>query len=622
MSILNMIEKRIGMQIENISKYDEKFVGKPQATKEGIGFMMFALSKIMSNLDDEEIEEGVVDSGYRNEQHDYGIDALYLTANNEVIQSPDELKSYNNDTKFVFHIFQFKKGVGIDQATLLKLKEGIKETFINSNILYDFNKYMYEVYQNIYEMREHIYEEFSSSQVHIKVYICFSGVKENVLKDEIVSKQLVEIKEILNTNAYKNVEICLVDAQELIDAERDKPEIKDIIAYRKTFKYITEANESEKLNGYICVVNAHEIARLVKEWQNQLFEANIRDYFQNKGNNSKIFDTCTDDIEGKYFWSYNNGLTITCNKVEELPNDKYKLHGLQIVNGCQTSNTLYEALLNSERYEDLSSRETLSVKEKTELDNLINKRLNEEATVLVKIIETGNADLIYRITETTNSQTPIKVFSLKANEDIHKNIEQFFMDYGVYYERRANFFKNQGVSSQKIIDIKKLAQLYFAMIQFKPSQARANPKKVFITYYDDIFPNLNVKQINYKLFLVPVLVHLKIEKHIRSILKYDLLGIDAYKRALLGNGKFHIGCFVLSSILKSNYNDKGIVEQFKSIQSVLDDDDLFSEHFENAVEVFRKTIQSYAGNKKESVPSALRKAEFDSRIVRVIKNNK
>lgn len=235
---------------------------------------------------------------------------------------------------------------------------------------------------------------------------------------------------------------------------------------------------------------------------------------------------------------------------------------------------------------------------KTELDNLINKRLNEEATVLVKIIETGNADLIYRITETTNSQTPIKVFSLKANEDIHKNIEQFFMDYGVYYERRANFFKNQGVSSQKIIDIKKLAQLYFAMIQFKPSQARANPKKVFITYYDDIFPNLNVKQINYKLFLVPVLVHLKIEKHIRSILKYDLLGIDAYKRALLGNGKFHIGCFVLSSILKSNYNDKGIVEQFKSIQSVLDDDDLFSEHFENAVEVLEKLYKAMLETRK------------------------
>jgi hypothetical protein len=621
MSILNMIEKRVEKQINEMSNHDDEFKKKTQDIKDGIGFMMFALNKILKNFNYDDIEEGIIDSGYRNERHDYGIDAFYLTANNEYVSSLDELDNFNSDTKFTYHIFQFKKGTGIDQASLLKLKEGINETFIRQNINEELNSYMFNLFQYSYELRDLLYEKFDSSQITVKVYICFSGVKENVTENDLLKIQVKEIKTLLKANAYKNAEVIVIDAQELIDLERAKTQIIDIISFRKTFKYITATDENEKLNGYICVVDAVEIGKLVKEWQSQLFEENIRDYFNNKGNNSKIFDTSVDQTEGKYFWSFNNGLTITCNKVQELPNDKYKLHGLQIVNGCQTSNTIYQALINLERFEELSLKENKTLQEEQELENLSNKKLNTEATVLVKIIETDNPDLIYRITETTNSQTPIKVFSLKANEDIHKNIEHFFADYGIFYERRANFYRNQGISPQKIIDIKKLSQLYFSMISFRPSQARANPTKIFVNNYDHIFPSIDVKQINYKLYLVPVLIHLKIEKTIRLIQRQNTDN-DVYKKALLANGKFHLGYFFLHSILKNKYNEKGIVQNFDEIKNILDNEEKFKIHFESAVELLRKSVQSYAGQRKEIVASTLRKADFDSRIIRVIKSNK
>ncbi|MGE6365514.1 AIPR family protein [Bacillus paramycoides] len=622
MSIFNMIEKRVEKQIEEMSSNDEKFSKKPKDIKDGVGFMMFSLSKILKNLSYDDIEEGIVDSSYRNELHDYGIDAFYLTANNECVISPDELENFNADTKFTFHIFQFKKGTGIDQGSLLKLKEGIQETFINKNIAEEMNSYMFNLFSNIYELRDSMYEKFDSNQISVKIHICFSGVKENVLENDLLSKQIVEMKGLLRNNAYRNVEVKVIDAQELIDLEREQIQIKDSLSYKKTFKYITETDEKEKLNGYICIVSAYEIAMLVKEWQTQLFEENIRDYFNNKGNNSKIFETCVDEIEGKYFWSFNNGLTITCNKLEELPNDKYRLHGLQIVNGCQTSNTLYQALINLERFEELSQKESLTEKEEQELQSIRDRKLNKEATVLVKIIETDNPDLIYRITETTNSQTPIKVFSLKANEDIHKNIEQFFADYGIYYERRANFYRNQGISTQKIIDIKKLSQLYFSMILNKPSQARANPTKIFVNNYDDIFPSEDVRRNNYKLYLVPVLVYLKLEKNIRQIQRNNSIDNDSYKKTLLANGKFHIACFFLSSILKNKYNEKGIIERFEQIREILNNEEEFQVHFDNAVESLRKAVQNYAGQRKESVPSSLRKADFDNRLIRIFKNSR
>ena len=61
--------------------------------------------------------------------------------------------------------------------------------------------------------------------------------------------------------------------------------------------------------------------------------------------------------------------------------------------------------------------------------------------MLVKIIETKNEDFIYRITETTNSQTPIKAFSLKANDDIQKLIEKYFENNNVFYEMKRPYEK-------------------------------------------------------------------------------------------------------------------------------------------------------------------------------------
>lgn len=615
MSIFSIIERKIKEEIERL---DESFNSKPDSLKEGIGFMLYSLNCIFKSQDFNDIEEGIVDSGYRNETHDYGIDAIYVTANNEIITSPDELESYNKDTKFCIHIMQFKKSTGIDQTALLKLKEGINETFINKNILEQHNTYMFNLMNSIYETRDYLYENFSSNQIKIKIYVCFTGVKSNVTDDSILAPQLISIKQLLKDNAYSNVDILIIGAQELLEFERKTEEIKDVISYRKTFKYITEADENEKLNGYICVVDAMEIGNLVKKWQSSLFEANIRDYYKNNDNNAKILGTCSSQTEGKYFWSFNNGLTITCSKLEELPNDKYRIHGLQIVNGCQTSNAIYESLRNLERYDELNNKNELSKTEKIEMENIKDKKLNNSATILVKIVETQNPELIYRITEATNSQTAIQVFTLKANEDIHKNIEQYFKEYEIYYERRVNYYKNQGISPRKIIDIKKLAQLYLSIIKLKPSQARSKPKTMFLNEYDEIFPSKDVKQFNYKLYLIPVLVHLKVEKAVRS-LQRNKQGIDDYKLALLANGKFHIDCFLLSSILKRDYTERGIIENSDDIMRILNNDE-FNFHLDQAIENLRKVVQNFAGMKKEAVPSALRKSDLDGRILRTIKS--
>jgi hypothetical protein len=616
MSIQEMINKRVN---DEILRLDSAMQAKPETDKQGMAFMMYALRHIFKNFNDDEIEEGIVDSNYRNEQHDYGIDAIYVTANHDALSSADELDDYNKDTKFAFHILQFKKGDGLDLATLLKLKDGIKKAFIDNKVSKSQNEYMFNRMQEIVAIRSKMYEQYSATQIKVKIYLCFTGVRDTVLTDSIVAPHLADIKQVLIDNHYGTEAIEVNGAQDLLEYERRKPGIIAVVKYKKAFKYITETSGADKLNGYICILQTREIGRLVKEYQKELFERNIREFYKNNLINTKILETACSIEESKYFWSFNNGLTITCSKIEELPEDQYRIYDLQIVNGCQTSNALYQGYAKLESYNELVQKQELTADEQKELETLTKEKLDEGSTILIKIIETEDDDLIYKITETTNSQTPVKVFNIKANEDIHKNIDQFFLDHGIYYERRANYYKNQKKSP--IVDMKELSQLYLSVIKFKPSQARSKPAAMFITYYDQVFPDPDVSQINYKLYLLPVQIYFKVSKSIRNIRRIKS-ETDEYKVALMAYGRLHLCSFLLHAILGAQYNEKGIIKNFVNIANILGDDAKFAKYFSIALNNFKKVMTSYAGSQKESIYEAIRNAELDSKIVRFVHKKK
>lgn len=281
MSLKNIIEKRVNKEIEEL---ESDFKKLNETDKNGIAFMLYSLKTILKDSSIEDIEKGIVDSLYRKEKYDFGIDAIYLLANNEIIDSPDEIEHYPKETRFIFDLYQFKKGTGIDQASLLKFKEGIEKVFINNNCSLSDNEYMHNYFSNIVEIRNSIYDKFHSSNISVRLNICFSGVSENLRKESIISDAMDSTELILRNNGYKNVITKIFGDQELLDTEKEKSEIITNLQYKKIFNYITGDT-----NGFIAIVNAEVIAKLVKEYGNSLFEANIRDYFNSKGvNNNTI----------------------------------------------------------------------------------------------------------------------------------------------------------------------------------------------------------------------------------------------------------------------------------------------------------------------------------------------
>lgn len=102
------------------------------------------------------------------------------------------------------------------------------------------------------------------------------------------------------------------------------------------------------------VVSIYRLYRESLEKQYPIIDKNIREYLGNKGINKGIYNTLQDENDRKNFFYYNNGITIICDsmtKIETQPSDynmnaKFYITNPQVVNGCQTVNSIYEYLQN------------------------------------------------------------------------------------------------------------------------------------------------------------------------------------------------------------------------------------------------------------------------------------
>lgn len=122
------------------------------------------------------------------------------------------------------------------------------------------------------------------------------------------------------------------------------------------------------------------------------------------------------------------------------------IENVQIVNGLQTTETIYRYF--SEGNIDKKDRK-----------------------VLVKIIVSSNNKTRDMIIKATNNQTPINQHALHATDKIQRDIEEIMLKNGLYYERRENYYLNQGISKEQIISTTYLACGFVSLILKLPNQS-------------------------------------------------------------------------------------------------------------------------------------------------------
>lgn len=166
---------------------------------------------------------------------------------------------------------------------------------------------------------------------------------------------------------------------------------------------------SDKYSVYLAIINGDLLAALYDEFRDRLLEKNVRSFLQVKGGvNKGIRDTLKDEPD--MFLAYNNGISVTAESVDIVRDENgkpsiRKIRDMQIVNGGQTTASIFNAKNDKKTTADLS-----------------------KVFVQMKLSVIRDADdmdeIVPRISTFANTQNKIQVADFSANDPFHRRIEE------------------------------------------------------------------------------------------------------------------------------------------------------------------------------------------------------
>ena len=325
------------------------------------------------------------------------------------------------------------------------------------------------------------YRKVSPKLNSFSIEICYAS-RGNVSEvGEEVLLRSKQIEKILERNFSVAVTVFkFLGANELINL------------YRKVKNYTLELPFKDILSSgerYVILTKLSDYYRFITEnniLKKYIFDANVRAFMGLNSVNEDIRETL--ETENEDFWLLNNGITILVTSASII-GKSLQADDVQIVNGLQTSHSIYNYFSNKD-YENLQ----------------------DERSVLVKVIVTQDEKLRDSIIKATNNQTMVESTSLHATDKIQRDIEDILLQSGLYYERRKNFYLNQGISVHDLVTLQYLACAYVALILKSPTKAVSlRPKTI---RDEEKYKLIFNEQVNIKVWVSLALIFKKIDKYL------------------------------------------------------------------------------------------------------------
>lgn len=170
-----------------------------------------------------------------------------------------------------------------------------------------------------------------------------------------------------------------------------------------------ENNTSEKYSVYLALINGDLLASLYDEFRDRLLEKNVRSFLQVKGAvNKGIRDTLRNEPD--MFLAYNNGISVTAENVDIVRDENgkpsiKKIRDMQIVNGGQTTASIFSARKDKKQPVDLS-------------------KVYVQMKVSVISAPEDMDEIVPRISAFANTQNKIQVADFSANDPFHRRVEE------------------------------------------------------------------------------------------------------------------------------------------------------------------------------------------------------
>jgi len=494
-------------------------------------FEIFTASEILKDHDltYDDVKYGIVGDG-----GDGGIDSFFTFLNGELVKEDTEINANQKKNVIELEIIQSKTSSSFSEGAITKFRETAEDLFNLGNTPQDYvQRYNQDLIDRIVLFRK-VYETLAASfpSLTISYYFATQGDQVHPNVSGKVPKLNEEINKLFSGASF---DFEFVGAKRLLELTRDIPSTSRKLE-------VAESPISTESGSYVCLVSLSKYFGFISDGgslSRSIFESNVRDYQGSVVVNTGIRTTLTNK-ESDNFWYLNNGVTIiTPNAVSA--GKQITIEDPQIVNGLQTSHEIYRYF--------------------SELEEPV----VDDRTILVRVICEKDEDARDRIIRATNSQTSIPPASLRSSDEVHRNIENFLKANGFYYDRKKNFYKNQGMPVSKIISIPYMAQAMMAITLLKPDSARARPSTL-----------INSEKEYQKLFSLdtPIDVYLKavqIMKKVENYLKPDICEIDLQRKDIT-NIKFYVAMLVSIKIIGGT---EDIVKKLNLIPTIeIEDSDL------------------------------------------------
>ncbi|GAA2411580.1 AIPR family protein [Streptomyces glaucosporus] len=421
-----------------------------------VAFEHFACEQALHGygLSAEEISAGVIGGG-----DDGGIDGVYVFLGNrllhedsDVFQPSFSVNSLENGVQLTLWLVQAKTSKSFSEAALDKVASSCNLLLKLDADDADLGKlYCEDLLARVGLFRKALLR-IAGRMPTVKIRFSYvtRGDTEEVHPKVVVKARHLETQ-FAQTLGTASGEVEFLGPAELWKRASVIPSYTLELPYQESITHGTSHIALIALGDYISFLSEDD-----GTIKSHIFDWNVRDYQGNVEVNREIAASLQNP-DAPEFWWLNNGITIVCSGASSI-GKRLSLSDVQIVNGLQTSYTIHETL--RERYAENPG-------------DPVFQRL-----VQVRILVTGDQAARDAVIRATNRQTSVPVASLRATDDIQRQIETYFFEHDWFYDRRKNYYRNQGKPLDRIISIPFLAQTVMAMALGRPDYARARPSSL------------------------------------------------------------------------------------------------------------------------------------------------
>lgn len=450
-----------------------------------------------------------ISNGLIGNTNDWGIDGFYIVINNKTIQNVEELKDMEFSRNFTveLYILQYKNSNSF--------KETVVDKFIVvSPYIFDLEKFNERdsfdalpqiLIENI-KIFQYIIKTYASKfpNVSINFVHASKGETDRVNGNKKLNKnymtKIENLKKLVNNYSLGKNTSCsyeLIGIEELNMLSQLQKSYSGDLKVSQNPIFVSFGDEKTKQKGYIATVSLKNFFNFLVDYDENnnpilkeyLFESNIRDYQNSTEVNKAIETTLKNKKSSNDFWWLNNGITILADE-GSLNGSVFTLENIQIVNGLQTSYSIFN-VLSSE-----------------------NNNENEDRSVFCKIIITQEEESIDSIIKATNSQNSIPASSLRSTDNLQRNIELYLFKKDFFYDRRKNFYKNKKKPRNKIISINYLAQSLTSILEMKPSKARTSP--TVLTKSDEDYKKIFNRNMPIEIYYYAIVLRKNVEIYLKE----------------------------------------------------------------------------------------------------------